>query len=283
MLAHKTKISLFIISMALMIQSCAFAKDSNEIILPRKDGKSTPIRLYGNWQNCSPTLILSHGLGGSNKGLYYIANAAAKNGYRVAVMGHAESGGGRTLMKTFLTRKGNREKALLNPVSWQGRFDDLDATLSYATQNCQPPQLILGGHSMGAATTMLEAGTKGTVNYGGKNRFDAYIALSPQGVSPLFNNTNAWKNITKPVLLITGTEDDSFTSDYKNRVKAFDYMPSGYKRIVIIDGASHMDLGGRGNEKAQEIVISAIFDYLNMLQNNSWQAVQYPNAIVKDK
>lgn len=282
MLAHKTKIIIFIISIATIIQSCAFAKEGKEIILPRRDGKTTPVRLYGDWQKCSPTIILSHGLGGSNSGLSYIAEAAATKGYRAAVMGHAESGGA-ALRSVIFTRKSKKEKVFLDPAIWQGRFDDLDATLNYATQNCDPSQLVLAGHSMGAATTMLEAGARGVVNQGGKNRFDAYIALSPQGISWLFKDVNAWQKVNKPVLLITGTEDSMFQDSYQNRAKVLDYLPNGHKRLIVIEGASHMNLGGKRNPESQKTIIKGIFDYLNMLSNNSWNSVQYPNAIVKDK
>ncbi|MDX1974833.1 MAG: hypothetical protein SFT92_04070 [Rickettsiales bacterium] len=184
----------------------------------------------------------------------------------------------------LFTRKSRKEEALLNPVFWQGRFDDIQATLTYATANCRPPLLVMAGHSMGAATTMLEAGAKGAVPYGGADRFDAYVALSPQGISWMFKDTSAWSNVKKPVLFITGTEDSMFNDDYQNRVKAFDYLPRGQKRIVIIDGADHMDLGGRGkNDEAKQITTTAIFDFLNMLQGNSWQSVQYPNSITKEK
>ena len=261
----------------------AFAAGSKDIALPRRDGKETPVRLYGDWNRCLPTMILSHGMGGDYSGLAYVANAAAANSFRAAVMGHAESG--RSALRSVLfTRKSRKEDALLNPAIWQGRFDDIEATLAFATTNCRPPLLVLAGHSMGAATTMLEAGTRGAVAYGGADRFDAYVALSPQGVSWMFKDTSAWSNIKKPVLLITGTEDSMFNDDYQNRVKTFDYLPRGYKRIVIIDGADHMDFGGRGkNSEAQQTTTRAIFDYLSMLQQKSIQTVSYPNALVKDK
>jgi predicted dienelactone hydrolase len=264
-------------------QHSAFSLKNTEVLLPRSDGKQTPVRLYGNWKKCLPTMILSHGMGGDNSGLAYLANAGVTNGYRVAVMSHTETGKS-ALRSILFTRKSRKEQALLNPVFWQGRFDDIQATLNYATKNCRPPQLVLGGHSMGSATTMLEAGAKGAVNFGGKNRFDAYVALSPQGISWMFKDEKAWQAITKPVIYVTGTKDSMFNDDYTNRIKAFDYLPKGYKRLVVIKDADHMDFGGRGDNKpAQMITAMAIFDYLKMLKSNSWRAVSYPNTTVKDK
>jgi pimeloyl-ACP methyl ester carboxylesterase len=100
----------------------------------------------------------------------------------------------------------------------------------------------------------------------------------------MFKDENAWQGITKPVLYVTGTKDSMFNDDYTNRVKAFDYLPTGYKRLVLIKDANHMDFGGRGDNKpAQIITVMAIFDYLKMLKPNSWRAVTYPDATVTDK
>jgi predicted dienelactone hydrolase len=266
----------------MMLTSIEALAGSETISLPRRDGKQTPVRLYGDWQQCLPTVILSHGMGGDETGLAYVGEAAAKRGYRALAMGHAESGRS-ALRGIIFTRKSNRNEALLNPVFWQGRFDDLDAAITYATQNCRPPLMALAGHSMGAATTMLEAGARGRVDYGGRNRFDAYVAISPQGVSWMFADSSAWNGITKPVLLITGTEDSMNADDYQNRAKVLDYLPKGLKRLVVIDGATHMALGGRRDESVAATSATAIFDYLDMLKNNAWVPVQYPNTTVKDK
>ncbi|NBO18094.1 MAG: hypothetical protein EBV03_02505 [Proteobacteria bacterium] len=273
---------LLLILLLFLQASVAYAAGT-DVLLARRDGRQTHVRLYGDWSRCLPTLILSHGLGGNSSALAYIADAAIEHGYRAAVMGHAESGRS-ALKQVLLTPKADKAEALLNPVFWQGRFDDIEATFAYATAQCRPPLLVMAGHSLGAATTVLEAGAKGAVSQVGKDRFDAYIALSPQGVGWIFKDSSAWGNIKKPVLLITGTEDFMVDGDYQDRVKAFDYLPSGSKRIVIINGADHKDFGGRGrNNATQQTTTKAIFDFLAMLQQKSWRAVSYPNATVKDE
>ena len=61
---------------------------------------------------------------------------------------------------------------------------------------------------MGAVTVMLEAGAKNIIGVApsaaGLDRFDAYVALSPEGPGIIFSE-RAWHGIHKPLLVLTGT------------------------------------------------------------------------------
>jgi predicted dienelactone hydrolase len=239
---------------------------SQEVFLPRSDSAETPVRLYGDWsKGCPSTLVLSHGLGGNNKGLAYLAEAMASDGFRVAVMEHRESSK-RLLFKTLL-QKNNVADALLDKTPHQARMMDLDAAYAFATRDCKPSVLVLGGHSFGAATTLTEAGAINTLGIKGKNRFDAYIALSPQGQGQLFK-TGAWAAITKPVLVVTGTRDTvSGQHDYRPRLDPYFGMPPGQKMLAVIDDAEHMDLGGRGKPEMASIVVEIVRHFIQRTQN----------------
>ncbi len=194
-------------------------------------------------------MIVSHGLGGSEEGLAGFATAMGAAGWRVIVMGHAESG--RALLRQALTggiargemRAGIRDAAG-DPAHHRARMLDLDATFALATRGCRPPQLVLAGHSMGAMTTMFEAGATPRFGRLGANRFDAYVALSPQGVGHVFAE-GAWRAVTRPVLMVTGTRDEGTDGDWRTRLSAFEGLPPGLKRLVVIPGATHMDVGGK--------------------------------------
>ncbi len=217
--------------------------------LPRADGARTPVKLYGPQTGCPKTMIVSHGLGGSEEGLAGFATAMGAAGWRVIVMGHAESG--RALLRQALTggiargemRAGIRDAAG-DPAHHRARMLDLDATFALATRGCRPPQLVLAGHSMGAMTTMFEAGATPRFGRLGANRFDAYVALSPQGVGHVFAE-GAWRAVTRPVLMVTGTRDEGTDGDWRTRLSAFEGLPPGLKRLVVIPGATHMDVGGK--------------------------------------
>jgi predicted dienelactone hydrolase len=251
--------------------------------LTRADGDAVEVRLAGDWgPGCPPTLILSHGLGGDNSALGWMDAPAVAAGYRVMVMEHAESGRG-ALRRTF--RQG-ADAVLRDPALWQARAADLAAALARATRDCRPRPLVLGGHSMGAAMTMVEAGARSSVPYPGQNRFDAYIAVSPQGQPGwAFAGPGAWRGVTRPVLMLTGTRDDGFDgTGWQTRLTAFDGLPPGRKRLAVIDGASHFNLGGLGNRAAQRLAAAAAGEYLRQLRHG-WapSALARPGLAIREK
>lgn len=277
---NKISKAVFSLSLSFFLGSAAFAAESTSV--SRADGHSVPVKLYGNWgvAGCPATVLLSPGLGGSEDGLAYFAEGLAEQGYRVAVMGHVESG--RRALRE-MKRRGGAEAVLTDPQKYNARFMDIDAVLAMATKNCRPNPLILGGHSMGAATTMLEAGAMGKVPYGGGDRFDAYVALSPQGKGWMFGD-GSWTRVKKPVLMITGTEDNGYDGSYTTRFAAFEGLPSGNKRIAVINGASHSDFGGRGNNAAaQAKTIELTATFLGQLSRGRLSPVVIDGVSIKDK
>lgn len=229
--------------------------------LKRADGAETAIRDYGDAGGCPPTVIVSHGLGGSETGLAGLGRALAASGWRVIVMGHAESGG--HVLRRAIASGDMRNRliaAATNPDLHRARFADLDAALAEATRRCRPPRLLLAGHSMGAATTMLEAGAVARFGRFGQNRFDAYVAISPQGVG-IFWAEGAWAAINKPVLMITGTNDQGADGDYTTRLPAFRSLPTGPHRLAVIDGANHFDLSG-GSDRYGRTIATLIDDFV---------------------
>jgi pimeloyl-ACP methyl ester carboxylesterase len=211
-------------------------------LLPRADGGSTPISRYGPQTGCGPAMIVSHGLGGTESGNAGLAAAMARAGWRVVVMGHRESGPAE--LRSAI-RSGNIREGLLqgatDPARHKARFMDLDAAVSDVTGECRPSQFVLVGHSMGALTTMMEAGAVSRFARSGKDRFDAYVAISPQGVGP-FYGSGSWSGVRKPVLMITGTQDKTADGPAELRISAFEGLPPGNKRFAMIPGAGHIPL-----------------------------------------
>jgi dienelactone hydrolase len=223
--------------------TASLAKAQN-LTLPRGDGAITPVKLYGPGSGCPRTMIFSHGLGGSDDGAAGFADHMAGQGWRIIVMGHAESGRGalRGALMSGDVRGQLKEKAS-DPALHRARMLDLEAAVTLALRDCRPPQLVLAGHSMGAATTMIEAGATARFGRMGANRFDAYVALSPQGNGYMFA-AGAWSKVAKPVLMITGTRDEGADGDWRTRLSAFEGLPPGRKRLAIIPGATHLQLSG---------------------------------------
>jgi len=235
---------------------------------PRADGTSTPLRVYAPQSGaCAPLALISPGAGGSEDGYKYLAKALQKDGWRAIVMGHRESGG--PALRSDMRRAGGIKKGLNelvnDPAAYDARLMDIKAALNWAGTACKAPFVTLLGHSMGARTVMLEAGAKTTLGVKGQDRFDAYVALSPDGPGPMFP-ANSWDAVRKPMLLLTGTRDGSLDGDWQTRTIPFEHLPAGCKWLGVIDGATHMNFAGIGfagtTEKLTVLETKAFLDGL---------------------
>ena len=124
--------------------------------------------------------------------------------------------------------KSGLEKLVNDPAAYNARLIDIAAALKWAETQRKAPFVALLGHSMGARTVMVEAGAKNTLGVNGLDRFDAYTTLSPHGPGSRFPE-NAWSGIRKPVLMLTGTRDQSLDGDWKTRTIPYDSLPAGCK------------------------------------------------------
>ena len=206
---------------------CAHAQQA--VSTPRADGTLTPLMVYDAPRNatCAPLALVSPGAGGSEKGLGYLGKALSKNGWRVIVMGHKESG--IDALRTDMRRAGFRhglQDLVADPNAYRGRFMDIDAALKWSEQRCHAPFKALLGHSMGARTVMLEAGAQSTLDVRGKNLFDAYVAMSEPGADAVFP-AGAAHSVSAPMLMLTGTRDGTIDGQgYQERTKSFDALAS---------------------------------------------------------
>lgn len=144
---------------------------------------------------------------------------------------------------------------------------DVGAALSWADARCHAPFRVLLGHSMGAETTMFEAGAKNMIGISsppaGQDRFDAYVALSPEGPGVVLPD-HAWVGIHKPVLIMTGTRDQSLKVGPQARQIPFAELPSDGSRschwMGVISEATHANFagGGPGSEGVEPLVTDMV-------------------------
>jgi dienelactone hydrolase len=233
--------------------------------LSRADGTTTPVKRYGPQTGCGPAMVISPGFGGNEDGNGGLAATMARQGWRVLVMGHRESGREAFRAVIFSTApKQGLIEATTTPPMHRARFLDLDAVVTEMTRNCRPSKFVLAGHSMGAMTTMLEAGTVARFGRFGSNRFDAYVAISPQGIGYTYDR-GAWTGVSKPVLMITGTRDQGTDGGLETRLSAFEGLPPGNKRLAIISGAGHLALGANWNNDVTKAVSALTIEFLSAL------------------
>lgn len=253
--------------------------------LPRADGAAMPVRLAGDWTapGCPPTLILSHGLGGTAQSLNWMLAPATAAGFRVLVMTHRQSG---PAALARVARAPDPFAALADPAMWAGRAADLDAAIAHATRTCRPRPFVLGGHSMGAALAVVEAGGASPLPYAGRRRFDATIALSPQGIGWAFARPDAWAGVAGPVLMITGTRDSVGAEHWSGRLAAFAGLPPGQKRLAVLDGVGHIALATRWMTAAQQATAQAVVaEFLGHLRTGwqPWALAATPGLTLTEK
>jgi predicted dienelactone hydrolase len=250
--------SLAILFLIQLTSTAAIGQDL--ISLQRKDSKSVSAMVYKpTASECKGVAIISHGAGGSEKGYTYLGSAMSDFGFFALVVGHQESGlqavkeqiSGKTLSDGLA-------KLITDPKAYQARFMDIAVAKDWAQGQCNSKVAVLIGHSMGAATVMMQAGALNKLNIAEVPKFTAYIAISPQGSGLIFPE-NAWSDINQPVLLLTGTQDKELGGlSWETRTEPFNNMKSGCKWLGVIDGATHMNFAGRGISKKTETLTSQV-------------------------
>lgn len=216
---------------------------------PRQDGAQTPLRVYSPpAAGCAPLALISPGAGGSENGYKYLAEGMRDDGWRAIVIGHKESGA--AALGSDIKQAGGIKRGLQqlvdDPAAYKARLMDIAAALKWASAGCRAPYVALLGHSMGARTVMVEAGAKNKLGVKGQDRFDSYVAMSPDGPDVMFPES-AWSGISKPMLVLTGTRDKSMqTGGWESRTIPYENLPPGCKWLGVINGATHMNFAGGG-------------------------------------
>ena len=266
-----------LIALALVAAS---ANAADWLEAPREDGAKTPLRVFvpDSGTTCAPLAVISPGAGGNEQGLEYIADALREAGFVAIVLGHSESGA--APLKERMRKSGVRRGLLeltTDPDAYRDRLMDVGAALKWiGAPACRSTFSVLIGHSMGAATVMIEAGAQNQLGVKGSDRFDAYVALSPQGPGSIFPE-HAWAKVRKPLLILTGTRDNALEGDWHSRTRPFDDLPNGCKWLGVIDRATHMNFAGAGVAgNTTRLTLAAVNGFLDSVRSNC--VMQPPKA-----
>ena len=246
-------------SLPLLLTACgALAQATTSVA--RQDQQPVALSVYpARAGECRGVAIISPGAGGSEKGYRYLGEAMSSLNYLAVVVGHEESGPaalrarvqGRTLREGLAS-------LVTDPQAHRGRFQDIAAARGWASARCAGPGTVLIGHSMGAATAMLAAGALNHLGLTADDSFDLYVAISPQGSGSIFA-PNAWSDIKKPVLTLTGTLDTALEgSSWRVRTEPYQGMRAGCKSLAVIKGATHLNFAGQGFSSNVEALSSQI-------------------------
>lgn len=255
------------------------------ILLERLDQRRVPVKAYypSVPDSCRGIAVISHGAGGSEDGYRYLGEAMASLGYLAVVPGHRESG--REAVRERVKARGLREglaELITSPQAYQARFMDIASVTHWARPQCKGDDPILIGHSMGAATALLEAGAGNRLGLAGASAFKAYIAISPQGPGMIFE-PNGWSVISRPVLTITGTRDIELESGtWESRTEPHRNLPEGCKSLAVVQGANHMQFAGVGDARAVEaLTVQVIKAFLERVRTPGCPRLGLPIAGVE--
>ena len=106
----------------------------------------------------------------------------------------------------------------------------------------------VSGHSYGAFTAMMASGmTSFAANppiHAADPRVKAAVVFSPQGTGSLGLTKESWKDVTIPIMYVTGSLDYFTAGDAKPRHDPFEFSPAGDKYFVSFNGARHMTFAG---------------------------------------
>jgi hypothetical protein len=224
-------------------------------------GRTLPIKLYipkGGPEG--PTVIYSHGLGGSREGARYLGTRWASHGITGIFVQHPGSDisvwkG----LKDFEIQRALRKAASDRQVAID-RFNDIpfvvDKLETLFRQGVLQGNLYrigMAGHSFGARSTLIALGRgfnrSGTRQVFEENRIVAGLALSPEAVvgTNKEQQSQMYGNMRRPLFHITGTRDAAplgRPGEPEDRQKPFAIIQATPQYLVVFDGADHRTFSG---------------------------------------
>lgn len=216
---------------------------------PHKVGRIDLVKLgdlqlritYPQGKQRSPVILFSHGLWGSRRGYTPLTSYWASYGYVCIQPDHPDSRLLGRMPRAQATRGWSKRPRQIKRIL--DSFEAIEKSAPKLKGRLDQTRVGVGGHSFGAHTSQLIAGVKPVF---GKQDFQddrvkAILLLSPQGEGGLFGR-DSWKNVRKPVLVVTGSEDRSPLEQDKGpqwRLAAYNHLPAGDKYLVFVDGMQH--------------------------------------------
>ena len=198
-----------------------------------------------------PTVLISHGLGGSLDAMEYLGRHWAEKGYLVVHLQHPGSDSS-IWLGMALDREGAMKRAT-SVEEFTARVGDVRLALERIrrtpglAERHDPEGVAVCGHSYGARTSMALSGERFPAAPDAElrdARVRAAIVLSP----PPYSGPERFKAIGIPQFHWTGTRDTTPIEESQDpalRLAPFreSRNPSSY--LVVLDGADHMAFSGR--------------------------------------
>ena len=225
-----------------------------------KRDRSLPIKIYlpESGQAPYPTVIFSHGLGGSREAALYLGKDLSKKGFLCIFVQHPGSdsavlqsaqGQGRAAIMQELKGAANAQNLIARAKDISFVLDELERRNKkddVLGGKIDLSNICCSGHSFGAGTTLAIAGQSYAAGSLQDKRIKSVMYLCPPVNVSRLARGKTYANIVVPGLLLTGTEDNSPISDTKaeDRRIPFDEIKAPHQYLVNIVGADHATFGG---------------------------------------
>ena len=216
----------------------------------KKRDKTLPLRLtFPKAAGKYPLIVFSHGAMGSKDAYAPLIEHWVSHGYVCIQPTHEDS-------LQLLLRSGDRFRLQNVWSKWNTRppdvqlildsLDELEDNVAGLKGKIDRERIGVGGHSFGAHTSQLIGGvklqnpiTKRFESFADE-RPDAVLLISPQGSGDSLV-PESWSGLTRPAMVITGSNDKSPRNgkDHLWRKEVYDHSPDGDRYLLMIDGAYH--------------------------------------------
>jgi predicted dienelactone hydrolase len=195
-----------------------------------------------------PVIVFVHGAWASNEFYQPLVQHWASHGYVILQANHRDSTALGTRVRDTSVFRDWSERPL-DVHFMLDSLSEVEQRIPALAGRLDADRVGVGGHSYGAHTAQLIAGTKiidypsGQLMNLGDERVRAAMLLSAQGRNEQFDE-RAWDTLEMPVIVITGTMDPGRGGEGVNwRLDPFIFAASDEKHLLFIDGAYH-DFGG---------------------------------------
>lgn len=212
--------------------------DKSEFEIPAGDARSTRITL---WQpqrpGMYPLVVFSHGAFSAPERYDAVLAGLSGMGLIVAAPLHIDSellDGQPEPAEVWTTRKQDVDAVLAVPGVLEAR---LARGVTFASSR------IAAGHSYGAFGAQVAAGARAIGDQPSSVGADliAVIAFSPPGPLPGFISEDSWASLSRPQLLLTGTQDilPGFIDDWRAHAGAWEGAVPGDQWLWVGEGVDH--------------------------------------------
>jgi predicted dienelactone hydrolase len=223
---------------------------STHVTLSRSGQRSLELRVtFPKESGKYPLIVYSHGFRGTLDTYDPLIKTWVSHGYVCIQPNHADSivyfkGNLRNAFKVNASAFANWDERPQEMAMIIDRLSEIQNQVKSLSAKVDATRIGMGGHSFGAHTSSLLAGAMPRTGQSIKDkRAKAFLLLSPQGEGNGFSS-EAWADMTGPVMSVTGTEDVSIVPTTPAiRRMPFDRSPAGNKFLLWIEGAHH-NLGG---------------------------------------